>query len=449
VRYGASLGLVPVLLVLLIRMRPRNALIVDPDPGASTVLTDVVRRLGLNAVHAKKAAEALPRLEQLAPAVVFLYLSRNDKTGLQLMRRLVHGSHVPVIAVVDPGDVRVAVEAMRDGAFDVVDRQATIHEIEQAVGAALAHSPFQSYEETFGRSPRMLALEPVVAGLAAASTPILVRGESGVGKEVIARAIHQRSERSERPFVKLALTALPADRVVKELDGVVAATPDGTLFLDEISEASAGAQTRLLDIMTRKSPAPRVIAATSVDLNQLVARGAFRRDLYQRLAQATVDIPPLRERREEIDVLTERFLKRFSRDFQRPLPSVSKAMAELLRNYGWPGNVRELESIVKRWVVLSDEAAVRAEIEARQAAVRRRHAAQTGAARGLREIGRLAAREAERAALQEAMLLAKGNRAAAARRLRVSYRTLLQKLAEAGLTSSMKVERTGQRPIAS
>jgi DNA-binding NtrC family response regulator len=406
-------------------------------------LTEVVRRLGLNAVHAKKAAEALPRLEQLAPAVVTLYLSRNDKTGLQLVRRLVHGSQVPVIAVVDTGSVRVAVDAMRDGAFDVLDREATIQEIEQAVGAALTHSPLQNYGEMFGRSPRMQALEPVIARLATVSTPVLVRGESGVGKEVIARVIHQLSERSERPFVKLTWTALPADRVVKELEGVVAANPDGTLFLDEISEASAAAQTRLLNIMTRKGPMPRVIAATSADLNQLVDRGAFRRDLYQRLAHAMVEIPPLRERREEIDGLAERFLERFSRDFQRPLPSVSDSMAELLRNYEWPGNVRELESIVKRWVVLSDEATVRAEIEARQAAARRRHAAQAGTARGLREIGRLAAREAERAALQEALVLANGNRAAAARRLRVSYRTLLQKLAEAGLTSAMKGERTG------
>jgi two-component system response regulator AtoC len=424
-------------------MCPANVLIIDPDPETTTAFTEAVGRLGLNAVHTERAGEALQRFEQLAPPVVILHLAQSDKTGLSCLKRLTHGSQVPVIAVVEAGCVRVAVEAMREGAFDVLDKQATSHEIEQAVGAALTHSSVHSYGEIFRRSPKMQALETVVARLAAVSTPVLVRGESGVGKELIGRVIHQLSDRSERPFVKLTFTALPADRVVSELEGASVATPDGTLFLDEIGDASAAAQTRLLSIMAGKGPVPRLIAATSADMNRLVTAGVFRRDLYELLALATIDIPPLRERREEIDVLTRRFLERFSREFQRPMPLVSKSMAELLRSYEWPGNVRELESIVKRWVVLGGEGSVRAQIEARRAAAGRRHAAQAGAGPGLREIGRQAAREAERAALQEALLGARGNRAAAARALRVSYRTLLQKLTEVGLAPPTRVKRTG------
>ena len=171
--------------------------------------------------------------------------------------------------------------------------------------------------------------------------------------------------------------------------------------------------------------------------------GVLRKDLYQRLGLATIDIPPLRERREEIHVLTHRFLERFSREFQRPMPAVSRSMAELLRTYEWPGNVRELESLVKRWVVLGGESSVQAQIEARRAAAQRRRAAKSRTGPGLREIGRRAARDAERTALQEALLLAKGNRAAAARELKVSYRTLLQKLSEVGLAPPARIKRTG------
>jgi DNA-binding NtrC family response regulator len=431
-------------------MRPANLLIVDSDPGTNTVLVEAVGRLGLSTVNARSAGEALQRFEQLAPAVVILYLGQRDKTGLQLLRRLTRSSQVPVIAVVEAGCVRVAVEAMRDGAFDVFDKHATSHDVEQAVGAALTHSSVHSYGEVFRRSPKMQALETVVARLAAVSTPVLVRGESGVGKEVVARVIHQLSDRSERPFVKLTWAALPADHVVSELETAVVATRDGTLFLDEIGDATAAAQTRLLHIMAGKGSMPRVIAATSADMNQLVTAGVFRRDLYQRLALATIDIPPLRERREEIDVLTHRFLERFSREFQRPMPPVSRSMAELLRSYEWPGNVRELESLLKRWVVLGGEGSVRSQIEARRAAAQRKHGARTGTGPGLREIGRRAARDAERTALQEALLRAKGNRAAAARELKVSYRTLLQKITEVGLTPPTRMKRTSnaQLPLA-
>jgi two-component system response regulator AtoC len=424
-------------------MRPANALIITPDPATTTVFTGVVERAGLSAVHAKKADEALRQFERLAPTVAILDLALNDMPGQQLLGLLTGGRQVPVIVVAEAGSLRVAVEAMRAGAVDVLAKNATAAEVEQAIQAVLTRGSGHSFREIFGTSPRLRALETIVARLARVSTPVLIRGESGVGKEVIARVIHQLSDRSERAFVKLAWMALPADRVLSELEHTVATAPDATLFLDEIGEASATAQARLLSIMAGKRPMPRVIAATSADLNRLVTDGVFRRDLYDRLAVATLDVPPLRERREEIDELTHRFVERFARQFQRPIPPVARPMSDLLRDYDWPGNVRELESIVKRWVVLGSESSVRAQIEARRAAARRKHAAQAGVGLGLREIGRRAAREAERAALHEALLRARGNRAAAARELKVSYRTLLQKLTEVALAPPTSVTRTG------
>jgi len=411
-----------------------SALIVDLRPTARA-FGDAVARLGLIPAYAEGAGEALQRFEELTPAVVLLGVEPSDLPGLQLLNRLSGSRHIPVIAVVESGSLRVAIEAMRRGAIDVLDKHATIRDVEEAIESVLTHGSVQRYGEVFRHSPKMQALGTVVTRVAAVSTPVLIRGESGVGKEIVAQAIHRLSSRSAEPFFKLTWMALPAERVVRELEGIFSAAPDGTLFLDEIGDASPAAQKRLLRSLASEASKPRVIATTSTELNRLVTAGVFLRELYERLTQAIVDVPPLRERREEIGALTHQFLERFAREFQCPKPPLTEAMAEFLRSYDWPGNVRELESIVKRWVVLGGEDSVRAEIAARLVASRRKHAARIGAGLGLREIGRLAAREAERLALQEAMLRARGNRAAVARELKVSYRTLLQKLAETGLAS--------------
>ena len=319
------------------------------------------------------------------------------------------------------------------------------------VGPLLERALSSGYEHLFHCSDKMRALEAVVVRLAALSTPVLIRGESGVGKEVVALAIHSLSDWSSGPFVKVPCASLPAHVLETDLfgDGVegggkVRAAEGGTLFLDEVGEASSTTQGRLTRMLDDAWGHTRVMAATSIDMYRLVALGRFRGDLYERLAVATLDVPPLRERRDEIDALVHYFLEHFSREFQRPVPPLSEAMAGLLQSYDWPGNVRELENIIKRWVVLGTEEQVREEIEARRAAVRRACPSTGGQSPGLRDIARQAAREAERLALQEALKRSNGNRAAAARQLRVSYKTLLQKLAEAGLTDTPRLKRATQ-----
>jgi len=280
----------------------------------------------------------------------------------------------------------------------------------------------------------------IVARLASLATPVLIRGESGVGKEVVALVIHQLSDRSDQEFVKIFCAAVPADVAQAELSRAQDDLRGGTLFLDEVSAASAAAQGQILEILADRQI--RVLASTTTDMHGVVAGGLFRRDLYERLAVATVDVPPLRERRDEIDGLVKHFLDRFGREFQRPAPTVSDAMAELLRTYDWPGNVRELQDIMKRWLVLGGEDQVRSEIEARRAAIRRTDGLAIGSSLGLRDIARRAAREAERLTLQEALRRSKGNRAAVARQLKVSYKTLLQKLADAGLSNARRRNRS-------
>jgi DNA-binding NtrC family response regulator len=436
-------------------MNSALALIIHPDAAATTTFGAAVRRLGLEVVHAATGQDALHEVDQLTPAVVILDLGLGDMPAREVLHHLRRRGPVPVIAVAEAASVRTAVEAMRAGAADVLDTAADVDEIEKALRAILAHDvgrPDRQPEsepqplsrsphgEVFLRSQKMREVGTIVARLASLSTPVLIRGESGVGKEVVALVVHQVSDRSDRPFVKIFCAAVPADVAQAELSRAQDELRGGTLFLDEVSAASAAAQTQILEILTDRQI--RVLASTSTDMHGVVAGGLFRRDLYERLAVATIDVPPLRERRDEIDGLVHHFLDRFAREFQRPAPAVSDAMAELLRTYDWPGNVRELQDIMKRWLVLGGEDQVRGEIEARWAAIRRTDGLAIGSSLGLRDIARRAAREAERLTLQEALRRSKGNRAAVARQLKVSYKTLLQKLADAGLSSARRRNRS-------
>src|SRR5438094_1141021 len=352
-------------------MLSRRALIIGPDSASRALFSEVVRRLGLEAIHIDEGPDALKRFSEIAPSLIVFDLTLPDLPSRPLLGRLARSGPVPVIAVAEAADVRATVEAMRAGATDVLDKLASADEVEHAIRTAVPcettadekQSPSSSrYEDIFTHSQKMRALERVVVRLAALPTPVLIRGESGVGKECVAVAIHHLSGRSDQPFLKLPCGALPSDVLEAKLHEIEPAARGGILFLDEVGDAPATTQARLLRIVSDDSADIRVLAATSADMYRLVAAGLFRSDLYERLAVATIDVPPLRHRREEIDSLVQRFLERFAREFHRPVPHVSEAMAELLRTYTWPGNVRELEQIVKRWVVLGDEDHVRDEI---------------------------------------------------------------------------------------
>jgi DNA-binding NtrC family response regulator len=284
----------------------------------------------------------------------------------------------------------------------------------------------------------MRALEPTVARLAAVSVPVLIRGEAGVGKNGVATAIHYLSPRARAPFIKMACSALPADVLEARLGNLVPTADGGTLFLDHIGDLPAAAQMELVRLLD--AGGVRVLASTSSDMYALVASGRFRGDLYERLAMATIDVPPLRERPEEIVPLVGCFLERFAREFHRPAPALTPDMAAALGSYHWPGNIRELEHVVKRWVALGAPDQIRRDLEER-AAVAARSRSGNGLTLGLRDIARGAAREAERVALMAALQRAKGNRAAVARQLKVSYKTLLQKLSDTGIAATARGRR--------
>jgi len=308
----------------------------------------------------------------------------------------------------------------------------------------------------------MRAIARTIVEVADTDATVLIRGDCGVGKDFVARTIHAVSARRDNPFVKVNCAAIPAGLLESELfghergaftgahrrrPGQFEHADQGTLFLDEIAELPQALQAKLLHVLQdfrfRRVGScgfvdvdARVIAATNQDLEQAMARGEFRADLYYRLNVVEIWIPPLRERPEEIPALAAEFLAKFNARYGRQ-KRISPAVMTRLMEYPWSGNVRELENVIHRLVVLDSEQA----LEPLSAGGRGNGhspgaAGRDGAAEGLREIARRGAREAERKALQEVLECVRWNRAEAAHILKVSYKTLLNKVAECGLRPS-------------
>jgi DNA-binding NtrC family response regulator len=437
------------------------ALIVDPDATAAAWSAGILERFGFETTRAATAAEAVDRLQARRAAIACVDADVADMAAPVLVKRLTAAERIPVVVTAKAPTVRMAVELVRAGAADVVEKgaeQALEHGLRAVMAQRRAIGPddrgleraafLRRYNDLFRGSVRMHAVEQMVARVASLRAPVLVLGEPGAGKEQVALAIHYLSDRQSAPFVRIGCGSVPPEQVEREIfgnpgveAGQLAAAAGGTAFLDDVADAPSGVQSRLARIIHDSSVDVRFIASVSTDVYALLAAGRLRSDLYETLAVATITVPPLRERREEVEVLARRFLDSFSAAFERSKPVMTEAMAEALRTYDWPGNVRELENLMKRWVVLGVEADITAELEMRSAATRRAAAVRAGAP-GLREIGRRAAREAERMALQEALARARGNRSAAARALKVSYKTLLQKLATLGLASTKPLHET-------
>ena len=313
------------------------------------------------------------------------------------------------------------------------------------------------YAPLFDGHPRMREIRSTIESIADTNTTVLIRGESGVGKDLVARAVHAASTRRSGPLVKVNCAAIPQGLLESELfghergaftgahrrkPGQFEYANKGTIYLDEIGELPLSLQAKLLHVLQDFQFSrvgghgmihvdTRVIAATNRDLESAMARGEFREDLYWRLNVVEVRVPPLRERREEIPILASYFLAKFNAQYGRQKQLLPETLARL-QEHPWPGNVRELENAIRRLVVLTNgEQAV-------EALVGCRHGKPVESSRpmiteSLREIARRGAREAERKALTEVLERVHWNRAEASRTLKVSYKTLLNKISECGL----------------
>ncbi len=316
----------------------------------------------------------------------------------------------------------------------------------------------------FGRtsSPAMLQLEAMVKKIADTDATVLLRGESGVGKGVIASSLHGHSSRSECPLIRINCAALPSELLESELfgfergafTGAQQAKPGkfesangGSILLDEIGELPMPMQAKLLHVLednqfsrlgasqdTRVDV--RVLALTNRDLESAVQAGKFRKDLYYRLKVVTLVIPPLRERIEEIPWLVERFIEKFSQQYTRPKIQISPKNLTLLQSYTWPGNVRELENIIKRAVILQDSSVFEQELELNEKTSHSPNHALQLCGVGLKEVSRQAKRDAERELILKTLNHTHWNRTLTAQILQISYKTLLYKMQDAGLSRS-------------
>ncbi|RIL00034.1 MAG: sigma-54-dependent Fis family transcriptional regulator [Proteobacteria bacterium] len=459
----------------------RRVLVVDDAEGIRTYLANLLELRGFQVDTAEDGRRALALLEAGAnPDVVLMDVMMPGMDGLETLRRMHEAwPRLPIVILSVVGRASTIVQAMQLGAADYLNKPFEEEELEATLRVVLETRELEQerarlleeLEEgtrTVGwQGEAMRGVRALIEQIAGTDVTVLITGESGVGKEVVAREIHRRSPRTNRPFVKVNCAALPEDLLESELfgyergafTGAVSRKPGkfevadtGTMFLDEIGEMSPPLQAKLLQVLQDATFARlggnreirvdvRVLCATNRSLEQMVKVGSFREDLYYRLNVVDVRIPPLRERREEVPVLVDAFLRRFAAKYGKPLRRPSPALAKAMERYPFPGNVRELENLMKRVVVLESEDTVLADLlggdrmrgaDDRFQSVIEELAATAGQV-SLKEVGRRAAIEAERATIDRVLHRTHWNRKAAARVLGVSYKTLLQKIRECGL----------------
>ncbi|MCA8923371.1 MAG: sigma-54-dependent Fis family transcriptional regulator [Planctomycetes bacterium] len=371
-----------------------RVLIVDDDAGMGDMLESALGRRGYEVSSCRSADEALDFLAQHTVQAVVTDLRMKGLDGIQLCERLVANyPNLPVVVMTAFGTMDAAIAAIRAGAADflakpfkpdglalvlerVIEHRKLVEEVSLLRERLETH---QTFETIIGNSPSIRDLCEVLSRVARTSANVLITGETGTGKELVAHAIHERSARAKGPFVAINCAAVPEALLESELfghaqgaftdarrarAGLLLHARGGTVFLDEVGDMPAPLQAKLLRVLQDGRVRPvgsdheleidaRVLSATHKDLEQLVAAGTFREDLYYRLNVVNLAVPPLRERGNDVLLLAQHFLERFSRENDKPVSGISSEAARRLLEYQWPGNVRELSNSIERAVALT------------------------------------------------------------------------------------------------
>ena len=442
-------------------------LIVDDKPSNVKILGQELADRGYAIETATDGREALKKVESIRPDLIILDFMMPHMSGLEVLKELRKGENdTPVVMITAYGTIDRAVEAIKEGAYDFITRPFEPDHIALVVQKALERQRLkrgveflseeveQRYHLIVGESAKMNHVADLAKKAAGSNATVLLLGESGTGKEIFARNIHNWSERKERPFVAINSMGLSKELLESELfghergaftgahqlkKGKMELAHRGTVFLDEVGDISPELQAKLLRFLEERefervggtksiSVDIRIIAATNRDLETLVKDGLFREDLYHRLNVVPITLPPLRERKEDIPVLSHYFLRKYSVETKRHFSKITKEAQEKLLAYAWPGNVRELGNVIERAVVLGSGPNIALEDLPTRMAV-----GKPGAVPGT-----LSYREGVNAARKELILKAlsttQGNRSAAAKLLGLEAKYLLTLIKSLGIS---------------
>lgn len=437
-------------------------LIVDDDNSVRVSLKLLLKRNGYEVITANTPAEAISCVRASRPDLVIMDMNYTRTTtgeeGLTLLKQIkVFHPDVPVILITAWGNIPLAVEGIRAGAFDFITKPWDNYTLIGRIATALSLSAKENPEPTstfdrsaiIGRDPKLLSVLDTIERVAATNAPVLILGENGTGKELIAEAIHRNSNRRNGPMVKVNLGGLSQSLFESEMfgyrkgaftgavtdrEGRFAAAEGGTIFLDEIGDLDINSQVKLLRVLQEHTYEPlgdtrtrradvRVVCATNADLNKMLKDGTFREDLFYRINLITVTLPPLRERRDDIPLLVDYLLRKVSVNAGRDVPEVTEDAIELLKEQHWPGNIRQLANIVERTLLVTPGDTLDArDFQAQGLSPARIHTDNPG---------RLKSRE--KTEIENALTESGGNLTRAAAILGVTRQTLYRRMAKYGI----------------
>lgn len=452
----------------------QTILIVEDKESMARMLKETLETEGFRALIAADGPEGIRKIREETVDLVITDLKLPEKDGIHVLNASKEENPLrPVIIMTAYGSVETAVEAMKKGAYDFITKPFNIDHLLMLINRSLENQKlvtenillkeeFQSrlaLPDIIGKSEAMAAVAENIQKAAPTKSTILLSGESGTGKELFARAIHHLSGREEYPFVPINCAAIPDDLLESELFGFEKGAftgaqsrklgkfelaHNGTIFLDEIAELSTTLQAKLLRaiqegeierIGSEKSLKidVRLVVASNRDLERAMENGSFREDLYYRLNVFPIRIPPLRERKEDIPLLTEHFIKKYSSEMKTAVRHISPEALRILENCEWKGNVRELENTIERAIILCEGSTITAEHISLSPGQPYVGSVDMTAEGTLDEVAKRALRTAESERIRKALRDSQGNKTRAADMLKVSYKTLLTKIKEYGI----------------